>query len=111
MKLAWFATSNEIAVLDPVDALRELAAGAERPGVAWWIGKRHEPTVDEGLHRLAFLRQHGVSPYAFTPAIAPHLAAGEAGQRIDLDVIGEAWRRLGTQADVIVIEGYDGPQP
>lgn len=48
------------------------------------------------------------NPYAFTPAIAPHLAAGEAGQRIDLDVIGAAWRRLGTQADVIVIEGAGG---
>lgn len=68
VKLAWFATSNEIAVVDTVDALRELAADAERPGVAWWIGNRHGPTVDEALRRLGFLDRHGVSPYAFTPA-------------------------------------------
>jgi dethiobiotin synthetase len=48
------------------------------------------------------------NPYAFTPAIAPHIAAGEAGRRVDLDVIAAAWHRLRAQADVIVVEGAGG---
>lgn len=48
------------------------------------------------------------NPYAFAPAIAPHLAAREAGQRIDLDVIAAGWQRLRAQADLIVVEGAGG---
>ncbi len=33
--------------------------------VAWWIDEGHEPTVDEALVRLAFLAEHGPSPFAF----------------------------------------------
>jgi putative acetyltransferase len=67
MKLAWLTPSNEVAVADNGDALRELAAASDDSGVAWWIPDRHEPTVDEGRGRLEFLHRHGVSPYAFTP--------------------------------------------
>ena len=48
------------------------------------------------------------NPYTFDPAIAPHLAAGEVGTRIDLDVIAAAWQRVRAQADVIVVEGAGG---
>ncbi len=73
MKLAWFATPDEVAVVDSQDALRELAA--DRSCVAWWIANRHEPTVAEGRDRLGFLHRHGVSPYAFTPAdLQPELS-------------------------------------
>jgi len=48
------------------------------------------------------------NPYAFIPAIAPHLAAAEAGQPIDLDVIAAAWGRLRTHADVVIVEGAGG---
>jgi len=47
-----------------------------------------------------------VNPYAFEPAIAPHIAAQEAGQSIDIDKI-----RLcaeGIDADYLVIEGVGG---
>jgi len=66
VKLGWFAPSNEVAVLDSWDALREFAVASDQSGVAWWIADRHEPTVTEGCGRLEFLHQHGVSPYAFT---------------------------------------------
>lgn len=65
MKLAWFAAPDEVAVVDSRDALGQPAS--DRSDVAWWVANRHEPTVDEGRHRLEFMRQHGVSPYAFTP--------------------------------------------
>ena len=34
--------------------------------VLWWIPKEHLPTVEEAQERLAYLHQHGDSPYAFT---------------------------------------------
>ncbi|OJW79048.1 dethiobiotin synthase [Thiobacillus sp. 65-1402] len=49
-----------------------------------------------------------VNPYAFEPAIAPHLAAQQAGARIELGVIAEAYARLAARADVVVVEGAGG---
>jgi len=33
--------------------------------VLWWVPRGHEPSVDEGQERLAFLKEHGASDYAF----------------------------------------------
>lgn len=49
-----------------------------------------------------------VNPYAFEPAIAPHIAARQAGVRIDLDYIQAAFERLRAQADVVIVEGAGG---
>lgn len=49
-----------------------------------------------------------VNPYAFEPAIAPHIAAQQAGVRIELDVIAEAFARLAAAADAVVVEGAGG---
>lgn len=48
------------------------------------------------------------NPYSFAPAIAPHLAACDAGVSIDLAVIEGAWRNLGEVAEAIVVEGAGG---
>lgn len=40
----------------------------------WWIPAGHRPDVDEANARLAHLRQHGPTPYAFT--IGRHFAPG-----------------------------------
>jgi dethiobiotin synthetase len=49
-----------------------------------------------------------VNPYAFAPAIAPHLAARQAGLGIDLERIAAAYARLASRADVVVVEGAGG---
>lgn len=49
-----------------------------------------------------------VNPYAFAEPIAPHIAAGLAGVRIDLDVIAAAYERLAAHADAVVVEGAGG---
>ena len=49
-----------------------------------------------------------VNPYAFEPAIAPHIAAEQAGVRIDLEMIAAAYARLAAVADVVVVEGAGG---
>lgn len=48
------------------------------------------------------------NPYCFAPAIAPHLAAKEAGIRIDFSVIQQAYAELDRQADFTVVEGVGG---
>jgi dethiobiotin synthetase len=49
-----------------------------------------------------------VNPYRFRPAIAPHIAAAQAGVRVDLDRIEDACRALGQLADFVVVEGVGG---
>lgn len=49
-----------------------------------------------------------VNPYAFAPAIAPHLAAVEAGVAIDLKHIKYCYAALSAQADAVIVEGAGG---
>ena len=48
------------------------------------------------------------NPYAFSAAIAPHLAARDEDVRIDLDVIARAFAALAGRADAVVVEGAGG---
>ncbi len=49
-----------------------------------------------------------VNPYAFEPAIAPHIAAAQARTTIDYAVLDRAFERLALQSDVVVVEGAGG---
>lgn len=49
-----------------------------------------------------------VNPYAFEPAIAPHVAARRSGVSIDLERLDHAFERLAARSDVIVVEGAGG---
>lgn len=49
-----------------------------------------------------------INPYCFEPAIAPHIAAAQAGIEIELDVIQTAYAQLAAMADVVIVEGAGG---
>jgi dethiobiotin synthetase len=49
-----------------------------------------------------------VNPYAFEPAIAPHIAAMEAGCPIDFGLLDGCYERLCLRSDVIIVEGAGG---
>jgi len=49
-----------------------------------------------------------VNPWLFTPAIAPHIAAAEAGVAIDTGRIVAAHARLAACAEVVLAEGAGG---
>jgi len=49
-----------------------------------------------------------VNPYAFAPAIAPHIAAMEAGCPIDFGLLDGCYERLCLQSDVTIVEGAGG---
>lgn len=49
-----------------------------------------------------------MTPYCFSAAIAPHIAAQQEGREIKLDVIVHAFAKLTTLADCILVEGVGG---
>jgi dethiobiotin synthetase len=49
-----------------------------------------------------------VNPYSFVPSIAPHIAAGQAGMHIDIEVICNACLELQQLADIVIVEGVGG---
>ncbi|HET9835993.1 MAG TPA: dethiobiotin synthase [Rhodanobacteraceae bacterium] len=48
------------------------------------------------------------NPYAFEPAIAPHLAATDVGVRVELARIEAAYAQLAAHAECVVVEGVGG---
>ena len=67
---------------------------------------------DDALALLAAMnvraRYSDVNPYAFGPAIAPHIAAQEAGVSIDFEVLDRAFERLRMQSQAMIVEGAGG---
>ena len=53
-------------------------------------------------------RLEDVNPYAFEPAIAPHIAAEQVGVTVSLSKIKHAFDTLQSQADVVIVEGAGG---
>lgn len=49
-----------------------------------------------------------VNPYCFEPAIAPHIAAAEAGVRMNTSVLLHAHAEIAARADKIIVEGAGG---
>jgi dethiobiotin synthetase len=49
-----------------------------------------------------------VNPWLFEPAVAPHIAAAEAGVAIDLARVASAHARLAATVDVVFAEGAGG---
>lgn len=49
-----------------------------------------------------------INPYAFEPAIAPHIAAAQAGIEVRLDHIHSAYARIAAQVDCVLVEGVGG---
>lgn len=49
-----------------------------------------------------------VNPYCFTPAIAPHIAAAEAGREIEFATIAAACQAARQSAEWVIVEGVGG---
>jgi dethiobiotin synthetase len=84
--------------------MKPVAAGAERVA-----GRLTHADVDQliAAGNVAAPREL-VNPYCFLPAIAPHIAAAQAGTVIDLDRMVGSFNELAAQADVVIVEGVGG---
>ena len=49
-----------------------------------------------------------INPYSYEPPIAPHVAAKQIGETIQLHIIDASYRRLSERVDAIVVEGIGG---
>jgi dethiobiotin synthetase len=85
---------------------KPVASGAERTGE----GLRNDDARLLLAASTPGLDYAEVNPYCFEPPIAPHLAAREAGTRIELELLNHAHRRLAQRHDWVVVEGAGGWQ-
>ena len=120
MTRAYFVTGTDTGVgktLVTAALLRRLraaglAVAGMKPVAAGSVAGPEGPANEDALllqaessvrHRYA-----DVNPWLFEPAIAPHLAAAEAGVVIDTARIAAAHARLRAGADVVFAEGAGG---
>jgi dethiobiotin synthetase len=96
--VAYAARDKRVAAMKPV------ASGCLRTEA----GLRNED-AEALLAAMTVRAAYGdVNPYAFEPAIAPHIAAMEAGRPIDFGLLDGCYERLCLQSDVIIVEGAGG---
>ena len=84
--------------------MKPIAAGCERIN-----GELRNADVDALLAASNIAaRLEDVNPYAFEPAIAPHIAAEQVGVTVSLNKIKHAFDALQSQADAVIVEGAGG---
>ena len=87
-----------------VAGMKPVASGCERTP----DGLRNDDAVQLQQQSSIPLEYAEVNPYAFEPAIAPHLAADGAGVAISTAHIHSAWQSLAARVDCVVVEGVGG---
>ena len=87
-----------------VAALKPVASGCVRTKE----GLRNDDALKLMAASNVALSYEQVNPYAFEPAIAPHLAAQEVGTEIKLDRIVHSFQQIASDADWVVVEGVGG---
>ena len=87
-----------------VAGMKPVAAGA----MAGAEGPANEDALLLQAESSVHLPYAVVNPCLYAPAIAPHIAAAEAGQPIDTDLIVAAHARLAGGAEVVIAEGAGG---
>lgn len=95
---AWRAGGRSVAGFKPIASGSARTAGGLRNDDALALQAASSREWDYGT----------INPYVFEPAIAPHLAAAEAGVSIRFESIREAFGRLREGSDVVVAEGAGG---
>lgn len=87
-----------------VAGMKPVASGCEETNK----GLRNEDALQLMQAANVKLGYEQVNPFAFAPAIAPHIAAQQAQVRIDPRRIAEIAGRIQQQVDLLVVEGVGG---
>ena len=87
-----------------VAGMKPVASGSFRtPG-----GLRNEDALALAAEGSRAWPYELVNPWCFEPAIAPHIAAAEAGVEIELEPVTSAFRQLQRDTDAVIVEGAGG---
>jgi dethiobiotin synthetase len=87
-----------------VIGLKPIASGAERTSQ----GLRNDDALALSAASSVEVPYPVTNPHCFEPAVAPHLAAAEAGVELPVDELVRWYRQATTGADVAVVEGAGG---
>ena len=87
-----------------VAAMKPVASGCERHAA----GLHNADALLLQQQASVALDYELVNPYAFEPAIAPHIAAEQLGVTIDIEKITNKYNRLRKTADCVLVEGVGG---
>ena len=87
-----------------VVGMKPVSCGCRQVGGQW----QHDDALAMMAASNVKLPYETVNPYAFEPAIAPHLAAQLAGETISLSLVHGQFRGLSGAADKIIVEGAGG---
>jgi dethiobiotin synthetase len=87
-----------------VAGLKPVASGA----MATAEGLRNEDALALAAESSVTLPYALTNPFCFEPAIAPHIAAAEAGVPISLPGLVDWYARATAQADLAIVEGAGG---
>lgn len=89
-----------------VVAMKPVAAGCESTPA----GLRNDDALRLQQQASIELDYAQLNPYAFAPAIAPHIAAEQAGMQIDINKINNKYKELSMLSDCVLVEGAGGWQ-
>jgi dethiobiotin synthetase len=84
--------------------MKPVASGAEQTP----DGLRNEDALKLQAQGSRELPYSAINPFAYEPPIAPHLAARQAGESIDLNLVVAHYTALAAQADSVIVEGVGG---
>jgi dethiobiotin synthetase len=87
-----------------VAGMKPIASGCESTS----NGLRNEDALILNQQASIELAYEVVNPYAFEPAIAPHIAANKVGVTIQAEVIQRQFYQIQQQVDSVVVEGAGG---
>ena len=87
-----------------VAAMKPIASGCELTS----DGLRNDDALKLAEQANVDLPYEMINPYAFAPAIAPHIAAEQVDRAIELALIKQNFELIQQQADVVVVEGAGG---
>ena len=87
-----------------VAAMKPVSAGGELTGE----GLRNEDAVMLMRQSSVDLPYEVVNPYAFEPAIAPHIAAGQVGVEMQTEPLLADLNNIREQCDIVMVEGAGG---
>lgn len=87
-----------------VAGMKPIASGCELTAE----GLRNADALALMQHANHGLDYNTVNPYAFEPAIAPHIAASKIGDVIDVTLIQKQFYKIQAEVDCVVVEGAGG---
>ncbi len=89
-----------------VAAMKPVASGGESTAA----GLRNNDALLLQQQASVALEYRQLNPYCFAPSIAPHIAAEQAGVRMDINKIYNKYNKIKGMSDCVLVEGAGGWQ-